>query len=229
MIGAHGYLAGMYRPTAFDVADRDELYDMVELEAFGHLVTVGPHGLDSTGLPFLLDREDAQLRGHLARANPHWKSLGGSPTLVIFAPSDAYVSPSWYPSKHEHGRVVPTWNYEVVHVHGIVRIHDDVEWTRTLVIDLTNRHESARSPEVPWAVSDAPTDFIDAQLRAIVGISVEITSIEGKRKLSQNRSMDDRAGVVAGLGRCDRGDDRSIAAAMTVGIEHTRGKQPGGV
>ena len=216
MIRAHGYLAGMYRPTAFDVADRDDLYDMVEQETFGHLVSVGPQGLDSTGLPFLLDRSDGRLRGHLARANPHWRSLDASPTLVIFAPSDAYVSPSWYPSKHEHGRVVPTWNYEIVHVHGIVRVHDDVEWTRTLVGDLTRRHESARSPEVPWAVTDAPPEFIDAQLRAIVGISVEITAIEGKRKLSQNRSADDRNGVVEGLGGSNRGDDRTVAAAMAL-------------
>ena len=216
MIRAHGYLADMYRPAAFDVADRDDLYDMVEREAFGHLVTVGPHGLDSTGLPFLLDRERGQLRGHLARANPHWRSLDASPTLVIFAPSDAFVSPSWYPSKHEHGRVVPTWNYEVVHVHGTVRVHDDIEWTRTMVSDITDRHESARSPEVPWAVSDAPRQFIDAQLRAIVGISVEITSIEGKRKLSQNRSADDRDGVVEGLRRSERDGDRAVAAAMTL-------------
>lgn len=206
----------MYRPAAFDAADRDDLYDMIEQETFGHLVTVGPNGLDSTGLPFLLDRADGVLRGHLARANSHWRTLDESSTLVIFASSDAYVSPSWYPSKHEHGRVVPTWNYEVVHVHGPVRVHDDLEWTRSLVSDLTERHESARSSAVPWAVTDAPPEFIDAQLRAIVGISVGIASIEGKRKLSQNRSADDRAGVVEGLGRSDRFDDRSVAEAMTL-------------
>ena len=173
----------MYRPAAFDVADRDELFDLIERAAFGHLVTMGQGGFDATGLPFLVDRRAGpagRLRGHVARANTQWRSIDGVAALVLFPITDGYVSPSSYPSKAEHGKVVPTWNYEVVHVHGAVQIHDDPEWLREVVVDLTDRHEATRSVEPPWAVTDAPGDFIDRQLRAIVGIEVQIESIEGK-------------------------------------------------
>ncbi len=193
----------MYRPAAFDVADRDELFDLIERAAFGHLVTMGQGGFDATGLPFLVDRRAGpagRLRGHVARANTQWRSIDGVTALVLFPITDGYVSPSSYPSKAEHGKVVPTWNYEVVHVHGAVQIHDDPEWLREVVVDLTDRHEAARSVEPPWAVTDAPADFIDRQLRAIVGIEVQIESIEGKRKLSQNRSEADRLGAAADTG-----------------------------
>jgi transcriptional regulator len=214
----HRYLVGMYRPAAFDIDDLDEMLDMVELAALGHLVTTTSDGLASTSLPFLVDRlggPNRHLRGHVARANPHWRTIDGASTLVIFPLADGYVSPSWYPSKADHGKVVPTWNYELVHVHGTVRVHDDAEWVRTLVTDLTDRHESARSgsPE-PWQVTDAPADYIDGQLRAIVGIEVEISSIEAKRKLSQNRPEGDRTGVETALAASDRPRDHGVAAAM---------------
>jgi transcriptional regulator len=129
--------------------------------------------------------------------------------------ADGYVSPSWYPSKAEHGKVVPTWNYELVHVHGTVRVHDDPAWVRLLVTDLTDRHESARyAPPDGWQVTDAPPDFIDAQLRAIVGVEVEISSIEAKRKLSQNRPDGDRTGVETALATSDRPGDSDVADAM---------------
>ena len=208
----------MYRPAAFDVAELDAMFDMVDDAAFGHLVTSGPDGFASTSLPFLVDREhgsSGRLRGHLARANPHWRTIQGASTLVIFPLADGYVSPAWYPSKAEHGKVVPTWNYELVHVHGTVRIHDDPAWVRTLVTDLTDRHETARSaPPARWQVTDAPTDFIDKQLRAIVGVEVEIWSIEAKRKLSQNRPEDDRNGVEAALATSERSGDLEVADAM---------------
>jgi transcriptional regulator len=207
----------MYRPAAFDVADRGELFDLIERAAFGHLVTMGPSGFDATGLPFMVDRDagpTGRLRGHVARANAHWRAIDGAPALVLFRLTDGYVSPSWYPSKGEHGKVVPTWNYEVVHVHGTVRIHDDPEWLRELVNDLTDQHEAARSIESPWAVTDAPSDFIDKQLRAIVGIEVQVESIEGKRKLSQNRSEADRLGAATALASSPRRRDQAVAEAM---------------
>jgi transcriptional regulator len=208
----------MYRPAAFDVAELDVMLDMVDEAAFGHLVTVGPNGFASTALPFLVDRKSGsrgRLRGHLARANPHWRTIDGASTLVIVPLADGYVSPSWYPSKAEHGRVVPTWNYELVHVHGTARIRDDRTWVRQVVTDLTDRHESARSAPPPrWEVTDAPPDFIDAQLRAIVGVEVEISAVEAKRKLSQNRPEGDRAGVETALARSDRPGDHGVADAM---------------
>jgi transcriptional regulator len=208
----------MYRPAAFDVEDVHEMLDMVDQAAFGHLVTTGPHASASTSLPFLVDRSagaSGRLRGHVARANPEWRTIDGASTLVIFALADTYVSPSWYPSKAEHGKVVPTWNYELVHVHGTVRVHDDPEWVRTLVSELTNRHESDRSgPPEPWQVTDAPASYIDGQLRAIVGVEVEISSIEAKRKLSQNRPEGDRVGVEVALTASDRAGDHDVAAAM---------------
>jgi transcriptional regulator len=208
----------MYRPAAFDVEELDVMLAMVDQAALGHLVTTGPDGFASTSLPFLVDRDagpSGHLRGHVARANPHWRTIDGAATLVIFAVADCYVSPSWYPSKIEHGKVVPTWNYELVHVHGTVRVHDDPEWVGALVSDLTDRHESARSvPPARWKVTDAPVRYIDGQLRAIVGVEVEISSIEAKRKLSQNRPEGDRTGVETALAGSDRPGDHDVAAAM---------------
>ena len=136
--------------------------------------------------------------GHLARANAHWRRIvDGSPALAIVTGPDAYVSPSWYATKVEHGKVVPTWNYSVVHLRGSVVVHDDAEWVRALVTRLTDRHESPR--DVPWAVSDAPDDYIEKNLRPIVGVEVVVSSVEAKAKLSQNRSDSDRAGVASGL------------------------------
>jgi transcriptional regulator len=207
----------MYRPSAFDVADEVELLDLVERAAFGHLVTIGEGGFDATGLPLLVDRQARTLRGHVARANPQWRTIDGAPSIVLFPLADGYVSPSWYPSKAVDGRVVPTWNYEIVHVHGVVRIQDDASWIGRLVADLTDRHEAERNAADRWSVTDAPADFIDRQLRAIVGVEIDITSIEGKRKLSQNRSDVDRAGVADAFGVSPRLGDRAIADAMRAG------------
>jgi transcriptional regulator len=210
----------MYRPPTFSVDDRDELFDMIERSPFGNLVTSSNAGLEATGLPMIIDRDRGDLgvlRCHLARANSHWQGIDGSDALVIFQLIDGYISPSWYPSKAEHGKVVPTWNYEIVHARGTVRIHDDTEWARQLVTDLTDHHESAILDQPagrPWRVTDAPADYIDRQLRAIVGVEIEVTRLEGKRKLSQNRSDDDRFGAVRGLAESPRNSNHSLAEAM---------------
>lgn len=206
----------MYNPPANRVHHDDEAFEIVDAAALGHLVSVGPDGFVATSLPLLVDRVERRLRGHLARANDHWTTLDGAEVLVVFSPSDGYVSPAWYPSKAEtDGRVVPTWNYEVVHVRGVAHVHDDATWLRALVDDLTVRHESARTDGgEPWSVDDAPPEFVDRQLRAIVGLSIEIAAIEGKRKLSQNRSDADRQGVIDGLGRSDDPSAVGLAATM---------------
>ena len=146
----------------------------------------------------LADGTWGRLLGHLAVANDQWQTAApGAEALVIVTGPQAYISPSWYESKARHGRVVPTWNYEVVHLTGAVTFHRDSEWLRDVVTRLTRRHESGRAR--PWAVSDAPPEYVDGQLRAIVGVELTIGSVEAKQKLSQNRSEQDRAGVVAGL------------------------------
>jgi transcriptional regulator len=210
----------MYRPPTFSVDDQDELFDMIERSPFGNLVTSSNAGLEATGLPMIIDRDRDDLgvlRCHIARANGHWQSMDGIDALVFFQLVDGYISPSWYPSKAEHGKVVPTWNYEIVHAHGTVRIQDDVEWVRQLVTDLTDRHESSMLGQRagrPWRVSDAPDDYIDRQLRAIVGVEIELTRLEGKRKLSQNRSDDDRIGVAGSLAESPSESDHSLGEAM---------------
>lgn len=210
----------MYTTSAFAVDSATEILGALRRISFGHLVSAGTPGqlrLQSTALPFVVDDGLSELRAHFARANRHWKDIDGIEALMIVAGTDAYISPRWYPSKAEHGRVVPTWNYEVIHLHGTIEIHDDASWKADLVTALTDHNESQVGdpdhPE-PWAVSDAPSDFIDAQLRAIVGVRMRITSIEAKRKLSQNKSAADRAGAIAGLDRSPRLDATDTAALM---------------
>jgi transcriptional regulator len=160
---------------------------------------VGENGYPlATRLPVVWDGDRLVL--HIARANPHWRSVpadGDVPALAVVTDAEAYVSPAWYPAKAEHGRVVPTWNYSAVQFKGRLRRHEDPEWLRAAVTLLTEQHESQRSGR--WAVSDAPATYVDKQLRAIVGLEIAIEYVEGKAKLSQNRSEEDRAGVVRGL------------------------------
>lgn len=206
----------MYNPAVNRIDDRDAIFDLIELARFGHVVSTSQDGMAATGLPLLLDRQAGVLRGHFARANGHWRVLDGAEVLVIFPLADGYVSPSRYPSKALDGRVVPTWNYEVVHAHGTASVHDDREWLRRLVTDLTDHHESSHSAGAgePWAVTDAPADFVDRQLGAIVGVEMAITRLDGKRKLSQNRSDDDRRSVIDGHDGSDDPRDRALADAM---------------
>ena len=197
----------MYVPSAFAPTD-DAVHELLLRHRAADLVTVGPDGLTATMLPFLYDAERRTLRGHLARNNDHWRTADGAATLVIVRGPDAYVSPSWYATKAEHGRVVPTWNYVTAHVHGVVTVHDDPAWVSDLVRELTDRHEAGRA--TPWSVDDAPPKFYAGQLRAIVGLELAIERIEAKFKLSQNRPAADVDGVIEGL-RAD-GDPESAAA-----------------
>jgi len=187
----------MYAPAFNRVDDEDVVRRMVADAGAGELVTVGPDGYPVATLLPVLWKGD-RVRAHLARANPHWQLVDeDSPALLVVTGPQAYVSPSWYASKAEHGRVVPTWNYTTVHLTGRVRVHDDVEWLRDLVSDLTSSHEVVR--EAPWAVTDAPAAYVEGQLRGIVGVELVVERVEAKAKLSQNRSEADRAGVVEGL------------------------------
>ena len=206
----------MYNPTINRVDDRAAIFDMIELARFGHLVSTSAEGFAATGMPLLLDRSAGVLRGHFARVNRQWKTLDGADVLVLFPLADGYVSPSRYPSKAVDGKVVPTWNYEVVQAHGTAAIHDDAAWVRRLVTDLTDHHESSGPAEggERWKVSDAPSEFIDRQLRAIVGVEVSITRVDGKRKLGQNRSDEDRQGVIDGHVGSGDPRDHALAEAM---------------
>jgi len=190
----------MYVPTHFAASEAEVARLLAELTAVD-LITAGPAGLQATFLPMLHDAAAGSLLGHVARNNPHWKLAGAGESLAIVRGPDAYISPSWYASKAEHGRVVPTWNYLTAHVHGRLVVHDDVEWLRSLVTRLTERHESRRTDSADrWAVSDAPPAYVDGQLRAIVGLELVITRIEAKAKLSQNRPAEDQASVISALG-----------------------------
>jgi len=207
----------MYLPAHFDEKRLDVLHALVRRHPFGLLVTQTTDGPSANGIPFILDADGAAglgtLRGHVARAHPVWREAATDvPSLVVFQGPDAYVSPSWYPSKAEHGKVVPTWNYVMVQARGRLRAIDDPAWLLQLVTRLTERHETPRS--APWAVSDAPADYVQTMLRAIVGIELELTSLSGKWKVTQNRPAADRAGVVDGLKRV--GDDAAMALAAQV-------------
>ncbi len=212
----------MYNPPAFAVADLDQILEALRRVALGQVISLSRTDdgdrLESSAMPFVIDDELGFARGHLARANRHGKHLDGADVLMLVVGPNAYVTPSWYPSKAEHGKVVPTWNYELVEVRGVAEVHDDPEWKRTVVTDLTNQAERAVTDPThqgPWAVDDAPADFIEAQLKAIVGIGVRITSIEAKHKLSQNRPSGDQHGVAAGLARSTDLGAQATAALMT--------------
>ena len=206
----------MYRPAAFDIADLPELHDLVASSGAAHLVSLTRHGLVGSVVPLLLDPDRGPfgtLVGHLARANDHWRdATPGVESMAIFAGPDAYISPSWYATKRETAKVVPTWNYVAVHAYGELVVHDDPVWLEDLVRRLTDRHEASR--DEPWSVDDAPADFVRRQLRAIVGIELPITRLEGKAKLSQNRPAADVAGAVAGLA-AGSADEQAVAALMS--------------
>ncbi len=189
----------MYTPPQFAVDDETARAFLANVRA-ADVVTMTADGLVATFLPLLFDPgvgERGALRGHVARKNDQWKREPVAEALVIVHGDDAYITPSWYPSKAEHGRVVPTWNYMTAHVFGPLVVHDDPEWVAENVRRLTERHEAGRA--APWSVDDAPPEFHAGQLRAIVGIEVLIDRVEAKFKMSQNRRDADIDGVVAGL------------------------------
>lgn len=204
----------MYVPKA-NAMTAGEVSAFLDAHPVAHLVTVGPDGApDVTLLPVLHDGD--RVVGHLARANEHWRRIDpGSPGLVVVGGADAYVSPGWYASKVEHGRVVPTWNYSEVQLRGAVTVHDDPEWVLDVVTRLTQRHEAGR--DHPWAVSDAPGKYVAGRLRAIVGVELVVEAVEGKAKLSQNRSDADRRGALAGL----RAEGAPAATAVADAMDAT--------
>ena len=189
----------MYQPPHFREERLALQHALIRRFPLGLLVSAGPSGPMANPLPFVLDAaasERGTLRGHLARANPQWRELAGE-ALVVFQGADGYVTPSWYATKRETGKVVPTWNYVMVQARGPVRVIEDEGWLRDQIEALTRMQEGARSE--PGAVDDAPAPFVAAQIRGIVGIEIEIARIEGKWKVSQNRPEADRRGVAAGL------------------------------
>lgn len=188
----------MYNPSAFREERLEILLETVAAYPLAALVTAGPDGIEASHIPLVHvpGPGTGLLRGHLARANPHWKSEPAT-ALAIFTGPQHYISPSWYRSKAEHGKVVPTWNYIAVHVRGKLTFADDPAWLRDMLETLTDAQEARAG--TGWRVADAPRDFIAAQMRAIVGVELAIESIEGKRKLSQNRPAEDRDSVAAAL------------------------------
>lgn len=206
----------MYTPPLNAERDPAALHAFMEANPFATLVTASVTGLMATHLPLVLHRAGGvhgALEGHLARANPHHKEVLSVPeALVIFSGPDAYISPTWYPSKEQHGKVVPTWNYVAVHAHGVPRFFDDDASLREHLDRLTARHERGRLE--PWSPADAPQDYIAAQQRAIVGFRLEITRLEGKWKMSQNRPDRDIDGVIEALGNSPAERDRTVAAIV---------------
>lgn len=193
----------MYQPPLFRETRPEILHALIRAHPFGLLVSNGSEGPVANAMPFLLDSDvppNGRLRVHLAKANPHWRLLADNPdarVLVVFQGVDSYITPSWYETKRETGKVVPTWNYAMVQVGGTARVIEDAAWLGRQIADLTDAHERAR-PE-PWAVTDAPDTYVQSQIKGIVGIEIDITEINGKWKVSQNRPVADRAGVVGGL------------------------------
>jgi transcriptional regulator len=205
----------MYAPPAFREDDLAALHTTMRDVRLANFVTTTAEGLVATPLPLLLAPDEGPygtLYGHLARANSQWKLPPSGDAMVLFMGPDAYVSPTWYPSKLEHQKVVPTWNYIAVHAYGPAEFFEDADRLLDVVTRLTNLHEQRKAK--PWAVSDAPETFIRAQLKGIVGLRLPITRLEGKRKMSQNRSAEDRAGVAAGLAASEQASDHAVAALI---------------
>ena len=192
----------MYVPPHFAELRPEVLYDLIDKTTLGALITHGASGLDANHIPFELDRSVGShgvLRCHVARNNPVWRDVAsGDDVLVIFRSADAYISPNWYPSKHEFHKQVPTWNYLVAHVHGKISVHDDERYVRGNVARLTRKHEAFQP--VPWKMADAPSDYIDTMLKSIVGLEIAITGLVGKFKLSQNKEARDIRNAGEALG-----------------------------
>jgi transcriptional regulator len=206
----------MYTPSAFNDEELASLHSLIEQTRLAILVTHDENGIQASHLPLLFSPEQGPfgtLYGHMAKANPQWRTLQTrAEAMVIFAGADAYVSPGFYPSKAEHGKVVPTWNYQAVHAYGRADVFTDAGRLLNLVSALTDKHEGSRAQ--PWAVADAPAEYIDKMLSAIVGFALPISSLEGKRKFSQNRSAEDIAGVRAGLVATADARDLELAKLM---------------
>jgi transcriptional regulator len=202
----------MYQPDHFRVEQLPQMHALMRARPFATLISAGSLGLYASHLPTVLKDESPHgvIECHLARANPHCSDLAQvGEALMIFQGPQRYITPNWYPSKAQHGKVVPTWNYAVVHAYGRPEVMNDPEWLRRHVGELTAQQE--RAEPAPWALSDAPATYIDAMLRGIVGFRFAIARLEGKWKMSQNRELPDRDGVIKGLATRGRADDREMA------------------
>jgi transcriptional regulator len=217
----------LYQPPHFVETDRDTLHALIRAHPLGLMVSATADGPAADLVPFLLDADvgtHGRLRAHVARANPQWKLIASQPdmpVLAVFQGADGYITPSWYETKRETGKVVPTWNYAIVQARGKAMIRDDPEWIGRQIADLTAFHEGGRAE--PWAVTDAPAPFIASQMKGIVGIEIGITDLAGKWKVSQNRPVADRVGVIAGL----EAEAANAGAAEMAGLVRTFGRIEG--
>jgi transcriptional regulator len=205
----------MYLPAHFEETRSEVLHALMRDHPLATLVAHGSDGLAAHHLPLHFAPEVGPfgaLQGHVARANPLWRKSANAEVLVIFHGPQAYVTPSWYATKREHGKAVPTWNYAVLHAHGRLRTIDDPAWLRAQLETLVGRHEAGFAE--PWRIADAPPDYIDKMLAAVVGIEIAITSLKGKWKISQNQSEANRTGVVAGLSEQGTDDAMQMAALV---------------
>jgi transcriptional regulator len=207
----------MYTPAQFKVEDAAEVHGLMRAHPFAILVTQGADGVTATHLPIVLKADQANPLGriecHVARPNPQWKSFSADvDALMIFQGPEAYIRPGWYPSKAEHGKAVPTWNYVAVHAYGRLRVMNDKAWLLAHVGELSDQQEAPY--EQRWSMSDAPASYLDVMTRGIVGLTLDITRLEGKVKMSQNRDMADRTGVVQGLGERGAGHDAEMAVMV---------------
>lgn len=212
----------MHVPTEFELGDQGTILDVLRTVGFGHLVTsqTGPNpdpDLDCSALPFLVDDELTTLRVHFSRRNPHWNTIDRRRALMIVPTADAYISPRWYPSTRAHGRVVPTWNYEVINIHGTIDIRDDPSWKLDLVSELSMHNEqrlATPTPDNEWHIDDAPNSYIHQRLDQIVGAQFNIERLQARRKLGQNLTDTDRAGAINGLNSTRHPADSTIARLM---------------
>jgi len=206
----------MYIPSQFEETRPEVLHTLLRAHPLGTLVTLGASGLNANHIPFEFDAQQGPhgtLRAHIARANPLWKDFSSEvEALVVFQGAQSYISPGWYPTKEEDGRAVPTYNYMVAHAYGPLRVIDDAEWIRAQVQRLSERHETGQAR--PWKITDAPADYIDKLLKALVGIEIPVTKLAGKWKVSQNQPAVNREGVMRGLR--EQGGDAALAMAAAV-------------
>lgn len=211
----------MYIPPAHRLTDRDTIAALVEAHPLGAWVCPTREGLVANHVPFVLDRRSGpcgRLVGHVSRANPVWQHLGtAGPSVVMFCGPQAYITPGWYPGKHQDGRVVPTWNYAVVHAHGVARAVHDPQWLRDMLDRLT--HQQERSQPQPWCIDDAPAPYIDSMLKAIVGIEIRVDRFDARLKASQDEAWPDRLGTVSGLMQCPNDEARRMAALVQRAID----------
>jgi transcriptional regulator len=209
----------LYIPPRFVIENLPDIHEHIRACRLANLLTSSPDGLIATPLPLILDAAEGEfgtLYGHIARPNPQWQKPVEGDAMAIFMGPDTYVTPSWYATKQETGKVVPTWNYVAVHAYGPVEFFEDPDRLLDAVTRLTDLHEQPRSE--PWQVDDAPENYIRAQLRGIIGVRLPITRIEGKEKMSQNRNEADREGVAAGLGTSESEKDRLVAERVRSGL-----------